>query len=66
AKSKGKFKVVAQFATGEEYGGILVKGSALLTDIDAAITELADDGTLAELSAKYLGGDPTSVKFIEP
>ncbi len=66
SKSKGQFKVVGQFATGEEYGGILVKDSSLLADIDAAITELKDDGTLAKLSAKYLGGDPTTVKFIKP
>ena len=37
-----------------------------MADIDAIITELDEDGTLGELSAKYLGGDPTKVKYIEP
>ncbi|MSO78955.1 MAG: amino acid ABC transporter substrate-binding protein [Acidimicrobiia bacterium] len=64
-KSKGNFKVVAQFATGEEYGGILVKGSDLLADIDEAITALKDEGVLGELTDKNLGGDPSTVKFIE-
>ncbi len=65
SKSKGNFKVVGQFATGEEYGGILVKGSELLPDIDATITELKDEGFINDLIAKYLGGDPSTVPFIE-
>ena len=66
AASKGTLKVAGQFANDDQYGGILVKGSPLLADIDAIITELEADGTLGELSAKYLGGDPTKVKYIEP
>jgi len=65
AKSKGTLNVVGQFATGEEYGGILVKDSSLLADIDGVITELKDEGFLNDLTAKYLGGDPSTVKFIE-
>lgn len=64
-KSKGLFKVVGQFATGEQYGGILVKGSDLLADIDAAITEMEEEGVLGKLAEKNLGGDPTTVKIIE-
>jgi len=63
--SKGLFKVVGQFATGEQYGGILVKGSDLLADIDEVITALEAEGFLGELADKNLGGDPTKVKFIE-
>lgn len=65
SKSKGTLKVVGQFATGEEYGGILVKGSDLLDDINGVIEELDAEGVLDELSEKYLGGDPSTVKFIE-
>jgi polar amino acid transport system substrate-binding protein len=66
AKSEGKLKVVGQFATGEEYGGILVKGSPLLADIDEVITAMREEGLLNDLTAEYLGGDPSTVKFIEP
>ncbi|MFO7592271.1 MAG: ABC transporter substrate-binding protein [Acidimicrobiia bacterium] len=66
AASNGTLEVVGQFANDDTYGGILVKGSPLLADIDAIITELREDGTLGELSAKYLGGDPTKVKYLEP
>lgn len=66
AASNGKLKVVAQYATGEEYGGILVQDSPLLTDIDAVISALKDEGFLNDLTAEYLGGDPSTVKFIEP
>jgi polar amino acid transport system substrate-binding protein len=65
SKSRGSLKVVGQFATGEEYGGILVKGSPVLSDIDGVITDLKDEGFLNKLTAKYLGGDPSTVTFIE-
>lgn len=64
-ESKGIFKVVGQFATGEEYGGILVKGSDILADIDEVIAALEEEGVLGQLAEKNLGGDPTTVKFIE-
>lgn len=63
------FEVVAQFKAGESYGGVLPKGSANRDEIDAHLKEMADDGTLAELSDRYLkpelGGDPTKVPYIE-
>lgn len=65
AKSNGALEVPAQFKTGEQYGGILPKGSTNADAINAAITALIDDGTLAELSTKWLGGDPSSVLVIE-
>ena len=43
------FEVVAQFQTGESYGGILVKDSPNLEAIDAVLQEMLDDGTLDEL-----------------
>lgn len=63
------FDVVAQFPSGEEYGGVLPKGSALLAKVDAAIKKLKADGTLDALAEKWLkpefGKDPTKVPVIK-
>jgi len=64
AKSGGKTEVVAQFKTGESYGGILPKGSTNKAAIDAIIQGLKADGTLGQLAAKNLGGDPSKVPVI--
>ncbi len=48
-------KIVAQFKTGEQYGGILPKDSANTTAVNEAMQAIIDDGTLAELQAKYFG-----------
>lgn len=56
--------VVAQFKTGEQYGGILPKGSPLASKINAAITALTEDGTIGDLSADNIGGDPSKIPTI--
>lgn len=70
AQSEGEFEVVGQFKTGENYGGILPKGSKLLKSINKAIKAQKADGTLAALSEQYLapalGGDPQKVPYLEP
>ena len=48
-------KIVAQFKTGEQYGGILPKDSANTAAVNAAMQAIIDDGTLAELQEKYFG-----------
>ncbi|HET9601854.1 MAG TPA: ABC transporter substrate-binding protein, partial [Acidimicrobiales bacterium] len=65
AQSNGELEVVAQFSTGEEYGAIYPKGSAKKAVFDEIIQGLNDDGTVNALITEYLGGDPSTVPFIE-
>jgi polar amino acid transport system substrate-binding protein len=65
AQSDGKLEVVGQFKTGEEYGAIFGKGTGKKAIFDPIIQGLIDDGTINALIAKYLGGDPTTVPFID-
>ena len=65
AKSNGALEVVGQLSTGEEYGAIYPEGSAKKATFDGIITGLSSDGTIAGFIAKYLGGDPSKVPFIE-
>jgi polar amino acid transport system substrate-binding protein len=65
AASNGKFKVVAQYKTGESYGAIFPKGSKLRKKVDAAIKSLEADGTLAKLSKANLGGDPAKIPVLK-
>jgi polar amino acid transport system substrate-binding protein len=66
AASGGSEEVVAQFKTGEEYGGILPKGSTNADAINAVITELRDDGSLGAFAEEWLGGDPSTVPVLTP
>jgi polar amino acid transport system substrate-binding protein len=65
SQSNGELEVVAQFSTGEEYGAIYPKGSPKKAVFDEIIQGLNDDGTVTALIAKYLGGDPSTVPYIE-
>jgi ABC-type amino acid transport substrate-binding protein len=65
AQSGGKQEVVAQFATGEEYGAIFGKGNGKKQIFDPIIQGMIDDGTVNALIAKYLGGDPSTVPVVE-
>jgi polar amino acid transport system substrate-binding protein len=64
AKSATQFEVVAQFKTGENYGGVVKKGSANLAAINATLAKLKDNGTLSALVTKYFGADPTNIPVI--
>ena len=64
AQSGGKLEVVGQFKTGEEYGAIFGKGTGKKAIFDPIIQGFIDDGTVNKLIAKYLGGDPSTVPFI--
>ncbi len=70
AASNGAQEVVAQFSTGEEYGGIYQKGSTNAAAIDKIISDYASDGTLKALADKWLvpifKGDPSSIPYITP
>lgn len=65
SQSGGKLEVVGQFKTGEEYGAIFGKGNGKKAIFDPILQGFLDDGTVNGLIAKYLGGDPSTVPFIE-
>lgn len=65
SNSGGKLEVVGQFKTGEEYGAIFGKGNGKKAIFDPIIQGLIDDGSVNALIAKYLGGDPSTVPFID-
>lgn len=65
SNSGGKLEVVGQFKTGEEYGAIFGKGNGKKEIFDPILQGLIDDGTVNALIAKYLGGDPSTVPFID-
>jgi polar amino acid transport system substrate-binding protein len=70
AVSNGGFSVVGQYSTGETYGAIFPKGSPNEQAIDKIILAMKADGTLDQLSAKYLaaswGADPTKIPYFKP
>lgn len=48
----------------EEYAAVVAKDNAdLLEQIDGAITELKEDGTLAAITAKYISGEDSGLTF---
>ncbi|HEY0521346.1 MAG TPA: transporter substrate-binding domain-containing protein, partial [Ilumatobacteraceae bacterium] len=65
AQSGGKEEVAGQFKTGEEYGAVFGKGSGKKAIFDPIIQGLIDDGSINALIAKYLGGDPSTVPFVD-
>ena len=55
-KKKGAYGgVVAQIVTGESYGAVMEKGSALKPFVDRAIRKLKANGTLGRLQARWFG-----------
>ena len=69
-QSNGELEVVGQFKTGEQYGGIVPKGSSLKKSINKALTALIKDGTVTALVNKWLvpqyAVDPQKVPYIQP
>jgi len=66
AQSNGAQEVAAQFKTGEQYGGILPKGSDNADAINAILTQLKDDGSLSRFAEQWLGGDPSAIPVLTP
>jgi polar amino acid transport system substrate-binding protein len=66
SESGGAQEVAAQFKTGEEYGGILPKGSPNADAINAILDDLEADGSLSEFAEEWLGGDPSAVPVLTP
>lgn len=69
AASNGQLEVVAQYKTGESYGGILEPGTKNLGFIDQYISQMKSDGTLQSLNDQYLvpvfKGDPTKIPYLK-
>jgi polar amino acid transport system substrate-binding protein len=57
-------EVVGQFKTGEQYGGVLKKGSPNREAFNQVIRTLKSEGFISQLYQKYFGGDPTNVPVI--
>jgi polar amino acid transport system substrate-binding protein len=66
SESGGAQEVAAQFKTGEEYGGILPKGSENAEAINTILEELEADGSLSEFAEEWLGGDPSAIPVLTP
>jgi polar amino acid transport system substrate-binding protein len=66
SESGGSQEVVAQFKTGEQYGGILPKGSENADAINTILEELEADGSLSEFAEEWLGGDPSAIPVLTP
>jgi polar amino acid transport system substrate-binding protein len=66
SESGGSQEVVAQFKTGEQYGGILPKGSENAEAINTILEELEADGSLSDFATKWLGGDPSAIPVLTP
>ncbi len=48
-------EILARIPTGDRFGIMLPKDSPLLERVNAAITEIKQDGTLAEIHKKWFG-----------
>lgn len=63
--TNGMIEVIGQFELDQGYGIVLPKGSANAAVVDRAVAAFREDGTLNDLSARYLaplfGVDPASV-----
>jgi polar amino acid transport system substrate-binding protein len=69
SKSRPELEVVERIPTGEQYGLMFAKGNALRDEFNDVITELKEDGTLAEIHEKWFGKPPgpeTSTVVVMP
>lgn len=70
AQAPDKFKAIAQYDTGNEYGGVMPKGSPNKVAFAAVMQDMLNDGTIKGLIQEYEssgpGLDPTQVPFWTP
>ncbi|GAA4228570.1 polar amino acid transport system substrate-binding protein [Sagittula marina] len=57
-KDKPGLDVVQRIATGEKYSFMFAKDAELASDVNALLTDLKEDGTLADLHEKWFGAAP--------
>ncbi|ETX14417.1 ABC transporter substrate-binding protein [Roseivivax halodurans JCM 10272] len=58
SKDKPNIEVAQRIETGEQYSMMFAKDSELASEVNDVITELKEDGTVAELHQKWFGGMP--------
>ncbi|PQO24604.1 amino acid ABC transporter substrate-binding protein [Rhodobacteraceae bacterium WD3A24] len=58
AQQMPDLQIAERIVTGDQYGMMLPQGSDLLEPINAAITEMKQDGTMAEIYERWLGEAP--------
>jgi polar amino acid transport system substrate-binding protein len=67
-KEGSMVSLVGQYRTDQGYGALYPMGSRNRTELDRVIRQLIDDGTLAKLSAVYLGAafgrDPAKIPYL--
>ncbi|NJP49816.1 amino acid ABC transporter substrate-binding protein [Streptomyces sp. SBST2-5] len=67
-KPDSRVRLVGQYRTEQGYGALYPKKSANKEELDRIIRRLIDDGTLAKLSAVYLGAafgrDPAKIPYL--
>ncbi|MGW6737583.1 ABC transporter substrate-binding protein [Streptomyces sp. NPDC055013] len=67
-KKESRVRLVGQYRTDQGYGALYPKGSPDKDELDRIIRQLIDDGTLAKLSAVYLGAafgqDPAKIPYL--
>jgi polar amino acid transport system substrate-binding protein len=57
-QQQGGFEIVQTFDTGEEYGLAIKKGNTgLVDDVNEQLQKMKQDGTLEQLTNKYLSAD---------
>ncbi|MEY8841202.1 ABC transporter substrate-binding protein [Cribrihabitans sp. XS_ASV171] len=59
AEQMDGLKIAERVRTGEQYAIMLPKGSDKLEAVNAAISAMKEDGTMAALYEKWIGGTPT-------
>jgi len=58
-KDKQYFKIIERIATGETYSMMFAKGNPLAIDVNGVITELKQEGYVAELHERWFSSIPT-------
>ncbi|SPJ26017.1 ABC transporter substrate-binding protein [Palleronia abyssalis] len=58
AEQMPQIRVADRIQTGEQFAIMMPQGSDLLEEVNAAITEIKEDGTLAEIYTRWLESEP--------
>ena len=68
-EKESRVRLIGQYRTNQGYGALYPKGSPNQDELDRIIKQLIDDGTLAKLSAVYLGSafgqDPAKIPYLK-
>jgi glutamine transport system substrate-binding protein len=57
--------VVGEIDTHEGYGAVFAKGSPLIPDVSKAIQTLKANGTIAKLTKRWFGYDPSKIPVLK-